>query len=124
MLTAAEIALDFINNRSDILPNYKLNLIHNNTNVSLLPSLTAPVVVHVEGPHKTYFVNSQITQTIVPTSSQSQLFPFGKKINSSVLNAHLLAVSSGKYSSHLEVNLLAVVYKMSETHGHTITHSM
>ena len=34
MLTAAEIALDMINNRSDILPNYRLNLVYNNTNVS------------------------------------------------------------------------------------------
>ena len=34
MLTSSEIALNIINNRSDILPDYRLNLVYNNTNVS------------------------------------------------------------------------------------------
>ena len=33
MLTSSEIALNIINNRSDILPDYRLNLVYNNTNV-------------------------------------------------------------------------------------------
>ena len=38
MLTSAEIALNIINNRSDILQDYRLNLVYNNTNVSLFMS--------------------------------------------------------------------------------------